>query len=200
MMTLLYTNRLTRKALLSLQTAALRALRPAVEFGPGLNVRGWPIVRLAADSRVVFGRNLALISTSYFSEPGVNHPCIVRTLRPGARIIVGDDVGMSGCSVCAAQEVTIGDCCLLGANVLVTDSDFHPIAPEGRRYRHDNVLVAPVHIGDNVFVGAGAMILKGVTIGENSVIGAGSVVTSDIPSNTIAAGVPASAVGVVTDR
>ena len=198
MMTLLYANRWTRKALLDLQTRAVRALAPAVEFGAGLSVGGMPIVRLAAGSRVVFGRNLTLISTSYFSEPGVNHPCIIRTLRPGAQIIVGDDVGMSGCSICAAEEVTIGSDCLLGANVLVTDTDFHPLEPQGRRYRRDNVPVSPVHIGDNVFVGTGAMILKGVTIGENAVIGAGSVVTGDIPSNTVAAGVPARSIGTVT--
>lgn len=197
-MTLLYANRWTRRALLIMQTEALRALTPGVDFGTGLKVRGWPIVRLARDSRVVFGCNLVLVSNSYFSEPGVNHPCIIRTLRPSARIIVGDDVGMSGCSVCAAEQVTIGNCCLFGANTLVTDSDFHPVEPEGRRYRRDNVRVSPVRIGDNVFVGAGAMILKGVTIGENAVIGAGSVVTSDVPADTIAAGVPARPVGPVT--
>lgn len=197
-MTLLYTNRWTRTALLVAQTEALRVLTPQAEFGAGLDVRGWPIVRLAAESRAVFGRNLTLVSTSYFSEPGVNHPCIIRTLRHGARIIVGDDVGMSGCSICAAEQVTIGNCCLLGANALVSDTDFHPIEPAGRRYRHDNVRVSPVSIGDNVFVGAGAMILKGVTIGENAVIGAGSVVTTDIPRNAIAAGVPAVPVGSVT--
>jgi len=195
---LLYGNRWTRKALLGLQTEALRILTPGVEFGSGLSVAGWPIVRLAAGSQVVFGRNLMLVSTSYLSEPGVNHPCIIRTLRPEARIIVGDDVGMSGSSICAAEEVRIGSCCLLGANVLVTDSDFHPIEPEGRRYRRDNVRVSPVHIGDNVFLGAGAMILKGVTIGENAVIGAGSVVTSDVPPNTVAAGAPARPIGSVT--
>ena len=119
MMTLLYGNRWTRKALLVTQTEALRALTPGVEFGPGLEVRGWPIVHLAVDSRVVFGCNLVLVSTSYFSEPGVNHPCIIRTLGQGARITVGDDVGISGCSICAAEEVTIGSCCLLGANAQV---------------------------------------------------------------------------------
>lgn len=198
-MTLLYANRWTRKALLVAQTEALRALTPGVEFGAGLDVRGWPIVRLATGSRVVVGRNLTLVSSSYFSEPGVNHPCVIRTLRPGARIIVGDDVGMSGCSICAAEEVTIGSCCLLGANAFITDSDFHPVEPENRRYRRENVRISPVHIGDNVFVGTGAMILKGVNIGENAVIGAGSVVTSDVPSNAVASGVPARQVGTVTD-
>jgi hypothetical protein len=60
----------------------------------------------------------------------MNRPCIVRALEPGARITVCDRVGMSGCAICAAEEVTIGDCCLLGANMLATASDIHSIADD----------------------------------------------------------------------
>lgn len=64
----------------------------------------------------------------------------------------------------------------------------HPIDPELRRetFQYN----ADVHIGDNVWLGAGVVVLPGVTIGENSVIGAGSVVTKDIPANVVAVGNP----------
>lgn len=107
---------------------------------------------------------------------------------------------MSGCTICAAQRVTIGDGCLLGADVFIADTDFHPVEPEDRRRRTDGVRMAPVEIGDNVFIGARAMVLKGVRIGDNAVVGAGSVVTTDVPANAIAAGVPAHVVGWVTPR
>ena len=85
----------------------------------------------------------------------------------------------------------IGKDCLFGANVTVVDTDFHHINPA---LRHNSNAchrdAKPVAIGDNVFVGMGAMILKGVSIGDNSVIGAGSVVSKDIPANVIAAGNP----------
>ena len=102
---------------------------------------------------------------------------------------------MSGCTVCAAQRVTIGDDCLLGVDVLIADTDFHRVAPEGRRWRRDGVRTAPVEIGDNVFIGARAMVLKGVTIGEGAVVGAGSVVVDDVPAGAVVAGAPARVLG-----
>jgi len=82
---------------------------------------------------------------------------------------------------------------MLGANVTIADTDFHALEPRGRRFNKNPEAIgsAPVRIQDNVFVGTGAYILKGVTIGANSVVGAGSVVTSSIPADVIAAGNPA---------
>jgi acetyltransferase-like isoleucine patch superfamily enzyme len=81
--------------------------------------------------------------------------------------------------------------------VTITDTDFHPLDPAGRRYCKDDsrIRCAPVRLEDNVFVGAGSTILKGVTIGRNSVIGAGSIVTKSIPANVVAAGNPCRPIG-----
>jgi len=77
---------------------------------------------------------------------------------------------------------------LCGANTLITDFDWHGIEPNKRRsYSGDS---KEVIIGNNVFIGYGSLVLKGVTIGDNSVIGANSVVTKDIPANVIAGGNP----------
>lgn len=65
----------------------------------------------------------------------------------------------------------------------------HPVEPEPRRAKWE--AAKPIVIGDNVWLGGGAIIMPGVTIGENSVIGAGAVVTKDIPANVVAVGNPA---------
>ncbi len=84
-------------------------------------------------------------------------------------------------------HIRVGDNVMFGPNVTVATAA-HPVEPElRRRALQYNV---PVRIGNNVWIGAGAIILPGVTIGDNSVIGAGSVVTRDIPSGVVAVGNP----------
>ena len=84
-------------------------------------------------------------------------------------------------------HIYIGDYVLIGPNVTIATTG-HPVEPELRRQTAQfNV---PVHIGNNVWIGANSVVLPGVSIGENSVIGAGSVVTRDIPANVVAVGNP----------
>lgn len=84
-------------------------------------------------------------------------------------------------------HIYIGDDCMIGPNTVIATAS-HPINPELRQkvtqFNRD------VHIGNNVWLGAGVIVMPGVTIGDNSVIGAGSVVTKDIPSNVVAFGNP----------
>lgn len=157
------------------------------------NFYGMPIISLHKDSEIIIGKDCTLCSYSDMTDLGVNHPVVLRTLRPGASIVIGNNTGISGGSICAALRVEIGSECLLGANVTISDTDFHPIEPIGRRYNnnYNDISAAPIIIEDNVFIGAGAFILKGVRIGKNSVIGAGSVVTKNVAENTIVAGNPA---------
>lgn len=84
-------------------------------------------------------------------------------------------------------HIYVGDNTMFGPNVTVATAG-HPILPELRQqgYQYN----APIHIGKNCWIGAGALILPGITIGDNVVIGAGSVVTKDIPSNIVAVGNP----------
>ncbi len=84
-------------------------------------------------------------------------------------------------------HIYVGDYTMFGPNVTVATAG-HPILPELRSqgYQYN----APVHIGKNCWIGAGAIIVPGITIGDNVVIGAGSVVTKDIPTNVVAVGVP----------
>jgi maltose O-acetyltransferase len=105
----------------------------------------------------------------------------------GSNISAGRKVYMNfDCVILDVAPVTIGDHCLFGPAVHVYTAT-HPLDHELRRRQE---FAKPVHIGADVWVGGGAIILPGVRIGERTVIGAGSVVTRDIPSDVLAAGNP----------
>ena len=117
---------------------------------------------------------------------------------------IGDFTLLNGALIMADERIEIGSHCLFSWNVGIADSDFHPLdaaqrridtmalAPfyEGRPPRPE-LKTAPVIIGDNVWIGMNAIVLKGVTIGDNSVVAAGSVVSKSVPTNVVVAGNPA---------
>ncbi len=94
-------------------------------------------------------------------------------------------------------HIYVGDYTMFAPNVVVTTAG-HPINPALRERVYQFNL--PVHIGRNVWIGAGAVILPGITIGDNSVIGAGSIVTKDIPANSVAYGNPCRVVREIGER
>lgn len=95
-------------------------------------------------------------------------------------------------SIVAMGKISIGEHCLIGDMTQILDCDSHELEPSKRFYGMGPI--KPVHIGNNVWIGSRALILKGVTIGDNSVIGAGSIVTRSIPPNSLAVGNPAKVV------
>ena len=84
-------------------------------------------------------------------------------------------------------HIYVGDYTMIGPNVVIATGG-HPILPELRKKGYQ--FNAPIHIGENCWIGAGAIILPGITIGKNVVVGAGSVVTKDLPDNIVAVGNP----------
>jgi acetyltransferase-like isoleucine patch superfamily enzyme len=103
----------------------------------------------------------------------------------GAVIRIGNGTYLNrNTEIVAAQSVTIGRDCKIARDVIIMDTDQHRL-PSGE------LAVRPVEIGDRVWIGARAIVLKGVTIGHDAVIAAGSVVTRDVPPRSVAAGVPA---------
>lgn len=110
-----------------------------------------------------------------------------------AVIKIGNHVGMSSTVLWAKQGITIGDRVTVGANCVILDSDCHSLNHLDRWTENDmkNCNSQPIVIEEDVLIGTGSYILKGVHIGARSIIGAGSVVTKDIPADCIAAGNPA---------
>ncbi len=127
--------------------------------------------------------------------------------RPESVIRVGNRSSIGGGTILdCAGRIEIGDDTMISYQCLIADSDNHSLYADERaedvvrwknERRHDwsRVAIRPVGIGAKCWIGARAIILKGVTIGDGAIIGAGSVVTRDVPAWTIVAGNPARAVG-----
>ncbi len=124
-------------------------------------------------------------------------------VEPDGRIEVGDDSILVGAVFMCSDRITIGKRVVVSYHVTIADSDFHPMrvedrkldaianAPGGDRRMRPPVRTAPVRIDDNVWIGIGAIILKGVHIGAGARIAAGSVVVRDVPRGASVAGNPA---------
>jgi acetyltransferase-like isoleucine patch superfamily enzyme len=120
---------------------------------------------------------------------------------------VGDFTLLVGALLLADELIEIGSHCLISWNVGIADTDFHPIEAAQRRLDAEalapfykdrpprpSIRTAPVRIADNVWIGMGAVVLKGVEIGENSIVAAGAIVTKSVPPNVVVAGNPATVV------
>ena len=154
-------------------------------LGRGLNLYG-PLPWIAGSGRIEIGENVTL--------GGRNSWVVGYKVSTDARLTIEDGVTIGyQNSFSIARSIRIGRNTMLAPNVQIFDNPTHPLSPE-RRLRHESFDLAdaePVVIGENAWIGTGAIIMPGVTIGDGSIVGAGSVVTKSIPSNTLAAGNPA---------
>jgi acetyltransferase-like isoleucine patch superfamily enzyme len=154
-----------------------------VHLANGAKFYGNTTFRLYNKSNISIGANCRFRSSPLSNLIGINHRCIISTHNENTFIKIGDNCGFSGVVIGAFTQIILGNNVRCGANVLITDSDWHANDPRVDSPR-------PVKIGNNVWLGYSSIILKGVEIGDNSIIGAGSVVTKSIPANVIAAGNP----------
>lgn len=116
----------------------------------------------------------------------------VRVVVDSGRLSIGHGTNVNGLTkILVAEEVTIGAECTLSWDVQILDNDFHRLTIRGI----ERPMSAPVRVGDRVWIGTGAIVLKGVTIGNGAVVAAGAVVTRDVAAGAIVAGVPAQQVG-----
>jgi acetyltransferase-like isoleucine patch superfamily enzyme len=116
---------------------------------------------------------------------GTKIRCHEGTVEIGAKTVLGQD-----CTISAYRHVRIGDQCVVADRAMFIDFD-HNVADVEEPIRRQGIYKRDVIVGNNVWVGYNAQILRGVRVGDNAIIGANSVVTRDIPANAVAAGVPA---------
>ena len=105
-------------------------------------------------------------------------------MEPGAKITVGDSFFNNGCSLCAREEIVIGDDCIFGENVKVYDNN-HVFKYEGIPVSQQGFRAEKLTIGNNCWIGTGCILIKGARIGDNCVIAAGQIVNGVIPANTL---------------
>lgn len=166
-----------------------------VQFGEGLSLMGRPVIRMAEGGEIRLGKNVTLRSRAQSNPLQLASPCALCLARPNTRIVIGDDCGLSGTVICAATSVEIGNRVMIGANCRIVDTDFHPLSPvERQRHPTEKASSRPIVVGDDVFIGMQAILLKGTVLGEGCVVGAGAVVSGTFPAFTIVAGNPAKVV------
>jgi acetyltransferase-like isoleucine patch superfamily enzyme len=170
--------------------AYLRAL--GVQYGKDLTLRSRPFCRCHPQATITVGDGVIINNSTAENPAGIDHRTVLVAAAPGARLVIGNCVGVSGATIYCANSIEIEDNVNLGANAKVYDTDFHPINYlERRANTRTTIKTAPIKICRDAWIGADALILKGVTIGARSIVGARSVVTSDVPPDTIVAGSPA---------
>ena len=147
--------------------------------------------RSKCDPGLVFGDRVRVYTWTTFN------------VEPTGMLSIDDDSILVGAIFMCAEHISIGKRVVISYNVTIADSDFHPLdaeerkqdavanAPGGDRSRRPKVVSQPVTIADDVWIGIGAIILKGVCIGAGARIGAGAVVASDVPPGATVAGNPA---------
>lgn len=129
------------------------------------------------------------------------------TFAHGGEIVIGDNVYIGeGSRIWSGARVTLGNYVLVAHGVSIMDNLTHPLNWRARRAQYDAIYSTghpqdidlddkPITIGDDAWIGAHAIVLRGVTIGARAIVAAGAVVTRDVPSDAIVAGNPAKIIG-----
>lgn len=107
------------------------------------------------------------------------------SVAKGAKLTLGSGYTNNDVEINCTKEITIGHNVAISKGVIIRDSDSHILNNQPEK------MTVPIKIGNHVWIGLRAIILKGVTIGDGAVVAAGAVVTSDVPANSVVAGVPA---------
>lgn len=162
-----------------------------ISYGKNLHIYGSiPLLSISyRSSNVYIGNNIKI--NSYAGHSWFCHSKII--VRKNAKLTINDNTGINGVLIYCENEITIGKYVNIGGGSRIFDTNHHNLDWEKRRNPQYNCIAttAPIHIEDDVFIGANCIINKGVTIGARSIIAAGSVVIKNIPSDEIWGGNPA---------
>lgn len=155
---------------------------------------GYTICFAFAGSVIEFkrGKKKTVINSDFVSNLVGLYQRTIIVARYGGHITIGAGCGISGSTIYAMKEISIGENVLIGGNCKIIDNDFHPLPASLRIDQNkEDIKKSPIVIGDGCFIGANSTILKGSVLGKNCVVGAGSVVAGIYPDNVVIAGNPA---------
>ncbi len=185
-------NRFYEAVVFPIQPIWLRHI--GVECAPGVRLFGFPIINKCEGSVIKIGSNFTACAKPQFNTIGVIQPVVITTTSPESRLVIGNHVGVSGCSIACQQSIGIGNRVSLGSGVLIMDNDAHSLNPEERFAGIPNIRSSPVILEEDVWVGARSIILKGTKIGSRTIVRAGSVVFGEFPPDCIIGGNPATVI------
>jgi acetyltransferase-like isoleucine patch superfamily enzyme len=155
-----------------------KLLKPRLELD-GLAFIGPKVVlQIGRQARIELGR------WSWIGH-GTKIRCHEGVVSIGAKTVMGQE-----CTISAFQHVSVGRECVIADRVMLIDFD-HGVVEVERPVRLQGIYKRDVRVGNNVWIGYGACILRGVTVGDNAIVGTSAVVTRDVPANAVVAGVPA---------
>lgn len=163
-----------------------------VKFGRNMKIVTGFTLKKYQGAKLVIGDDFCLTSGSTINPISRNiKGCIF--VNTSAKLVIGNDVGISSACIWCDESITIGNHVRIGGDCLILDTDCHSLDYMARRdvkTDREQTNTKPVVISNDVLIGARSIILKGVHIGERSIIGAGSVVTQNVPNDCIAVGNP----------
>ena len=161
-----------------------------IEIGSDAKFHGRPIIFPRQGGSISIGKNFTANSNSNANTIGIYNRVIISALGENVEVKIGNNVGLSGVSINSRNSITIGNNVIIGGGSAVWDTDFHPADYKVRKVSPNQGKSAPIFIGNDVFIGARSIILKGVSIGDRSVIAAGAVVNKSVPNDSIVFGNP----------
>ena len=165
-----------------------------IDAGRGCRFEGRTIISTRERGQIVLGDCVVFNSRPLGNLAGLSRPTIIDCHAQGAKLTCGDNSGFSSAVINCRASITIGRNVKVGADVRIYDNDFHSLEPQFRCSGDDanHIRAKPIVIEDDVFIGAGAIILKGARIGARSIVAAGSVVFGgEIPPDSLVKGNPA---------
>ena len=161
-------------------------------FMQGVKFNGFTVIFSFKNSRIEIGNGSIINSSPVSNMLGLYQRTII-VARYGGKISIGEKCGISGSTIYAMSNISIGNNCQIGANCKIIDNDFHPLEKEIRRRSVDERYIRKkdVTIGNDCFIGMNSIVLKGTVLGDGVIVGAGSVVSGTFPDNVIIGGNPA---------
>lgn len=163
-----------------------------IKYRNKVHFAGLSYIYVAKNSSMVFTGSGTWINNYSISNMFGLYQRTIFYAVDGGRISIGSDCGISGATFCSMNEIIIGNRVQIGANTKILDNDMHSLNPAERAQDdRSNVKTAPIRVGDDCFIGANCILLKGTILGDKCIVGAGSVVHGTFPDNVILAGNPA---------
>jgi acetyltransferase-like isoleucine patch superfamily enzyme len=181
--------------LMSTHLSRLSFTLQGCSYGVRFTTTGPCSFKVRGEGDIQIGDDVTLLAGWRSNRVGLSGMVLLQTLGEG-KIRIGDGTGASAVVVSSRAEITIGRSVCVGGNVRILDHDFHALDHLARRLpmseQEKSIRREPIAIGDDVFIGTNAIILKGVSIGDRSIVAAGAVVfKGQYPSDSIIAGNPA---------